>query len=139
MVWLWLVVILLGVIIDYLSSDVLFVGFSFGALIGIVLAFFNVNVIFQFLFFSVITIFFFFYVYPKIKKKIKVDNIGTKTMEESYIGRKLTLDKDVNLSELVKFDGIYWTFKSLSGPLEKGTEVKIVGIEGNKILVKKEK
>lgn len=139
MVWLWLVVILLGVIIDYLSSDVLFVGFSFGALIGIVLAFLNVNVIFQFLFFSVITIFFFFYVYPKIKKKIKVDNIGTKTMEESYIGRKLILDKDVNLSELVKFDGIYWTFKSLSGPLEKGTEVKIVGIEGNKILVKKEK
>ncbi|MDU2664938.1 MAG: NfeD family protein, partial [Clostridium perfringens] len=37
----------------------------------------------------------------------------------------------------IKFEGIYWTFKSVSGPLKKGTEVEIIGIEGNKILIKK--
>lgn len=127
MLWLWVVVILAGIIIDYLSSDVLFVGFSFGALGGLVLAFLDVNVILQFILFSIITILFFFYVYPKIKRKIKVDNIG----------RKIILDENVEDSALIKFEGIYWTFKSVSGPLKKGTEVEIIGIEGNKILIKK--
>ncbi|MDZ4993216.1 NfeD family protein [Clostridium perfringens] len=137
MLWLWIVVILAGIIIDYLSSDVLFVGFSFGALGGLVLAFLNFNIILQFILFAIITIFFFFYVYPKIKRKIKVDNIGTKTMEQAYIGRKLVLDESIEDSALIKFEGIYWTFKSVSGPLKKGTKVEIIGIEGNKILIKK--
>ncbi len=132
MLWLWVVVILAGIIIDYLSSDVLFVGFSFGALGGLLLAFLDVNVILQFILFSIITILFFFYVYPKIK----ADNLGTKTMEQSYIGRKIILDENVEDSSLIKFEGIYWTFKSISGPLKKGTEVEIIGIEGNKILIK---
>lgn len=137
MLWLWIVVILAGIIIDYLSSDVLFVGFSFGALGGLVLAFLNVNVILQFILFAIITILFFFYVYPKIKRKIKVDNIGTKTMEQAYIGRKIVLDENIEDSALIKFEGIYWTFKSVSGPLKKGTKVEIIGIEGNKILIRK--
>lgn len=137
MLWLWVSVILVGIIIDYLSSDVLFVGFSFGALGSLVLAFLNTNIILQFIIFSIITVLFFFYVYPKIKKKIRVDNIGTKTMEQSYIGRKIVLDEDIEDFKLIKFEGIYWTFKSVSGPLKKGTKAEIVGIEGNKILVKK--
>lgn len=137
MLWLWVIVILAGMLIDYLSSDVLFVGFSFGAFGGLLLAFLNVNVILQFTLFAIITIFFFFYIYPKIKKKIKVDNIGTKTMEQTYIGRKVTLDENIEDSALIKFEGVYWTFKSVSGPLKKGSEVEIIGIEGNKILVKK--
>lgn len=137
MLWLWVVIILAGIIIDYLSSDVLFVGFSFGALGGLVLAFLDTNVILQFLLFAIITIFFFFYVYPKIKKKIKIENIGTKTMEQSYIGKKLTIDEDIEDSSLIKFEGIYWTFKTISGPLKKGTRVEIIGIEGNKIVIKK--
>ena len=47
------------------------------------------------------------------------------------------LDENVEDSALIKFEGIYWTFKSVSGPLKKGTEVEIIGIEGNKILIKK--
>ena len=105
MLWLWVVVILAGIIIDYLSSDVLFVGFSFGALGGLVLAFLDVNVILQFILFSIITILFFFYVYPKIKRKIKVDNIGTKTMEQSYTGRTIILDDTVEDSPLIKLEG----------------------------------
>lgn len=139
MLWLWVGVILLGIVIDYLSSDVLFVGFSFGALGGLVLAFLGVNIILQFILFSVITIFFFLYISPKIKRIIKVDNIGAKTMEESYIGRELVLDKNVEDSALIKFEGIYWTFKSISGPLKKGTKVEIIGIEGNKFLIKNKK
>ena len=51
--------------------------------------------------------------------------------------RKIILDENVEDSALIKFEGIYWTFKSVSGPLKKGTEVEIIGIEGNKILIKK--
>lgn len=49
----------------------------------------------------------------------------------------MILDENVEDSALIKFEGIYWTFKSVSGPLKKGTEVEIIGIEGNKILIKK--
>lgn len=137
MVWIWLIVIIACAIIDYLSSDFLFISFSIGAFAAIIITNLNLSIFIQFLTFGIVSILFLLLVYPKIKRKIKVDKLGTKTMEEEYIGRTLILSKEVNNTALIKYQGIFWTFKSVNGKLDKGEKVRIIGIEGNKILIEK--
>lgn len=137
MVWIWLIVIIACMIIDYLSSDFLFISFSIGAFAAIIINNLNLPTIIQFLIFGIVSILFLLLVYPKIKRKIKVDKLGTKTMEEEYIGKSLILSKEVNDTALIKYQGIFWTFKSINGKLDKGEKVRIIGIEGNKILIEK--
>jgi membrane protein implicated in regulation of membrane protease activity len=60
-------------------------------------------------------------------------------MEESYIGREITVDEDLVQTARAKIDGIYWTIKNIGEPVKKGDKVKITGLEGNKLVVKKEK
>lgn len=137
MSWIWLVVILLGVAIDYMSSDVLFVGFSLGGIAALIISLFNLSMPIQFLAFGIISVLFFILIYPKIKKRIKSENLGTKTMEEEYIGRTFIVEKEVNDKVLIKYEGVYWTVKSTDGLIKAGQKVKIVGIEGNKLLISK--
>jgi membrane protein implicated in regulation of membrane protease activity len=74
-----------------------------------------------------------------MKKTLKNTVIKTSTMEEGYIGREIIVDEDVIETAKAKIDGIYWTIKNVGEPVKKGDKVKITGIEGNKLLVEKEK
>lgn len=139
MIWAWLIVIVLGVIIDALSSAFLFVGFSLGALGAIIMNLLGLPVIVQFIVFAIISSLFFIFIFPKVRKNIKESNLGTKTMEQGYVGRNFTLPETVEDTALIKYEGVFWTFKSESGVIKKGETVKIIGIEGNKLLITKTK
>lgn len=136
MAWIWLLLIIIAIIADFFSSDFLFSGFALGSIIALLLSILNVNIVLQIVIFGAIGILFIFTLYPVIKKKIRKDNLGTPLMENNYIGKSFILDKDVNLETLIKFNGIYWTFKS-DIPLTKGTKVKITKIIGNKLFIEK--
>lgn len=60
-------------------------------------------------------------------------------MEQNYIGKAFILPKRIENTALIKYEGIFWTFKSESGVIEEGERVKIIGIEGNKLLIIKDK
>ncbi|MDO4536481.1 MAG: NfeD family protein [Clostridium perfringens] len=139
MIWAWLIVIVLGVIIDILSSAFLFVGFSLGALGAIIMNLLGLPVIVQFIVFAVISSLFFIFIFPKVRKNIKESHLGTKTMEQSYVGRSFILPENIENTALIKYEGVFWTFKSESGVIKKGETVKIIGIEGNKLLITKTK
>ena len=137
MQWIWLFVIIIAIILDIFTSDFLFAGFALGGLIGLIFSFIGIPILPQIIAFGIIGILFIFTLYPIIKKKMNKDKLGTKRMEETYIGRIVTLDKDLSDESLIKFDGIYWTFKTISGPMNSGDVIKIVKIDGNKLLVEK--
>lgn len=137
MTWVWLILIVIALIIDFLTSDFLFSGFALGAFIALILNVIEVPLVAQIIIFGIVGVVFIFTVYPIIKKKISKDNLGTKVMEQNYIGRTLTLDKDLNDEALIKFEGIYWTFKSLDGYIQATSQVKIIEIQGNKLIIKK--
>lgn len=75
--------------------------------------------------------------YPIIRRTIKKTVPITETMEQEYIGDEFVIEKDVEDKAIIKYNGIYWTVKSVEGKIEKGSKVKIVAIEGNKLLIKK--
>ncbi|MGL5575529.1 MAG: NfeD family protein [Sarcina sp.] len=50
----------------------------------------------------------------------------------------MTVDQEFSNEALMKFEGIYWTFKNTGiESIHKGDKVKITGILGNKLLVEK--
>ncbi|WP_066873816.1 NfeD family protein [Clostridium mediterraneense] len=136
MEWLWLAVIVLAIMIDLVTSDFLFSGFSIGALVALILAMINTSVISQIIIFGLVGVMFIFLIYPIIRKHLDMNKVETKTREESYIGKEIILEEDIAKEGKLKLDGVYWTFKS-EERIKKGEKVKIISIEGNKIIIKR--
>ncbi|MGL5617086.1 MAG: NfeD family protein [Sarcina sp.] len=134
----WLVIIVLAVLIDLLTSAFIFSGFSIGAMVAIVLSIFNVPFYIQVLVFSIIGVLFILFLSPRIKKAIKRNsNNVVKNTAEKLVGKELISEKDIEKEELMIFEGSYWTFKNIGEKIKKGDSIKVLSVEGNKIIVKK--
>ncbi|MGL5574774.1 MAG: NfeD family protein, partial [Sarcina sp.] len=92
MEWVWLFVIIIAVILDFSTSDFVFSGFGVGAILALILNVLGLSTIIQIIVFGVVGAVFIFAIYPIIKKRIKKDKLGTKVMEETYIGKVITVD-----------------------------------------------
>lgn len=136
MEWIWLLVIVVAVILDLATSDFLFSGFSIGAVVALILDVIGISIIPQIIVFGVVGAVFTFTMYPIIKKKLKKDNVKLNLMEENYIGKEFVLEKEVIDEVLLKFQGSYWTFKTKE-PIECGKTVRVIAVEGNKLLIDK--
>lgn len=134
MEWIWLIVIVVAVVLDLVTSDFLFSGFSIGAVVALLLDLIGVSIIPQIIVFGIVGALFTFTMYPIIKRKLKKDNVRLNLMEENYIGKEFILEEDVADEILLKFQGTYWTFKTRK-PILKGQTVKIIAVEGNKLLI----
>lgn len=115
----------------------MFFGVAFAALVAVVLDFLNVSINFQIIIFGVLAIFLTVTLYPRIKRKLKESSANIENLEEKYLGMEFILDVDVDGEVLLPFKGSYWTFKNRKEPLKSGEKVKIVTVEGNKLVIDK--
>jgi membrane protein implicated in regulation of membrane protease activity len=134
---LWIIVGVIFLVVDLITSAFLFVWFTIGAIAAIVANLLGFTFGVQLLTFIFVSLLFTAVGYPLMKNTIKKTVVRTPTKEEGYIGRELTVDEDINERATIKFDGIYWTFKNEGDLIKSGDKIKITGIEGNKLLVKK--
>jgi membrane protein implicated in regulation of membrane protease activity len=134
---LWIFIGIITLILDILTSSFLFVWFTIGSISAIIALVLGHPFSVQVITFTAVSSLFLAVGYPLVKKTIKKTVKRTPTMEETYIGRVLTVDDDVIDKAVVKFDGIYWTIKNEDRTIKKGDSVRITGIEGNKLVVKK--
>ena len=133
-IWLVIAVALIG--IDVVTSSFIFMWFSIGALLAIILAFIEISIVWQLIVFLVTGIILIILGYPWAKKKFKVEKNHTLTMEETYIGRVMTANEDIVEKAKIKVDGVYWTAYNKTKKINKGEQFIISGIEGNKLVVK---
>ncbi len=86
-----------------------------------------------------ISIILFLFVYPVIRRAVKENIPKTKTMEESYVGNLFVMDEDISKNNLIKYKGIYWTMvpNEHEDEIKKGDTVKVIGIDGNKLIIEK--
>jgi len=135
---LWIIVAMGCLVLDFVTAGFLFVWFTIGgiaAIIALALGYsFSVQVI-AFILFTGIS---FIAGYPMAKKFLKKTIPKTPTMEENFIGRIITADKDIKERERIKLDGIYWTVENKGPYILKNEKFKIIGLDGNKLIVKKE-
>jgi membrane protein implicated in regulation of membrane protease activity len=134
---IWLLIAVAAIYIDITTSSFLFVWFAIGAIASIVALIFNQSTVTQIIIFTAVSASCLAVGYPIVKKTIKKTVQVTPTMEQNYVGREFIAAKDINERATVKFDGVYWTVKNEGKVISEGDKVKIVGIEGNKLVIKR--
>lgn len=137
--WLviWLVVAVVACAVDILTSNFFFVLFSIGSIVAAICAGLGVPVLYQIIIFAVISLLVMIFGYPWLKKKYKVMHKRTPLMEETYIGRIMTSDQDIEEKAQIKVGGEYWTAINIGEKIYKNEKFQIVGIEGIKLKIKR--
>lgn len=134
---MWIIIGSVALGIDLITSSFLFVWFTIGSMASIISWALGYPFTVQLITFILVSAIFMAVGYPLVKRTIKKTVKRTPTMEEGYIGREFIIGKDVLDKAEIKFDGIYWTVKNEGTLIKKGDKVKVTGIEGNKIVIKK--
>lgn len=133
---IWILVAIAVVAIDILTSSFIFMWFSLGAIVAIILSLLGISVAWQIIAFLVVGIATVSIGYPWAKKKFKADVNHVPTMEQTYIGKEMIADEDMEEKSKIKVSGIYWTAYNKGKTIKKGEKYTITGIEGNKLIVK---
>lgn len=137
MVFLWVILAAAALTVDIITSNILFVSFTVGGILAIIANSMQMSDTSQIIIFIVTSLIALSLIYPLITKKLKKTLSKTPLMEQSYIGRRLQLEEDIIERGKIKVDGIYWTAKTENGPIYKGDTAEIVGIDGNKLIIRK--
>ena len=133
---IWILVAIFLVVIDIITSSFIFMWFSLGALVAIILSLLNFTVLYQIIAFLIIGVVTISIGYPLAKKKFKTDVKQVPTMEETYIGKTMTAEEDMGETSLINVSGIYWTACNKGKIIKKDEEFTITGLEGTKLIVK---
>ena len=140
MIWVWLAVVAVSLIVEFLSWDLTSIWFAIAGLVSLILsAIDGIAWEVQLAVFIVISALLLIFV-RKICRRVLLKNANTKTNVDAYIGKRSKLLKaigaDENFGE-VKFNGVIWQATSEAhDEIEAGAEVEVVRVEGNKMIVK---
>lgn len=140
MIGLWIVIFVLTLIIEICTNETISIWFSVGSLMSLVLACININWIVQFVVFLVLSNILLLIFYFILKRKLK-DKLIEKNGEE-LIGTSIIITKEIGLfsNGEGKLKDIYWTcMVETDESILVGETAIIVGFDGNKLIVKKEK
>lgn len=132
----WIIVAIAVIAIDILTSSFIFMWFSLGSIVAIILSLLGMSVAWQIVAFLIVGVVTVSIGYPWAKKKFKADINHVPTMEQTYIGKEMIADEDMEEKSKIKVSGIYWTAYNKGKTIKKGEKYTITGIEGNKLIVK---
>ncbi len=140
MFWVWLGIIVVAVIVEIVTLDLVSVWFAFGGLIPFILAAIGgIPIEIQVVVFVIVSALLIIFL-RKYAQKWLFKNMNAKTNIDMQIGKIYRLLEDANFEKngSVKINDVVWTAVSKDGELiEKGQLVEIVSVDGNKMIVKK--
>ena len=132
---IWILVAVFVIAIDIFTSSFIFMWFSIGALIATILSLLGASVTWQIVSFLIVSVATVSIGYPWAKKKFKADMNHVPTMEQTYIGKVMIAEEDMQENSRIKVSGVYWTAYNKGKTIKKGEKYTITGIEGNKLIV----
>lgn len=138
MVWIWAVVFLVTLIVEIITVELASIWFSFGSLIAFILALCGVNETIQIIVFIVASVLMFLSFRNICMKLLK--NSKEKTNADSLVGTVHKLTKEIKEDEPgeIKINDIPWRVISKTNEkIERGNEVRILEVQGNKFIVEK--
>lgn len=139
--WMWIAVIVLAAIIEILTDQLVAIWFIPGAIIGVVLDFFSVDIIWQALIFLILTCA--GIVLGKIFLTKKLEKTITKTNINAIIGERCIVTERIdNFAGCgqAKVKGQIWSARGVGEDdvFEVGEALRVVAIEGVKLICKKQ-
>ena len=137
-VYIWLSVVILSLIVEFMTSELVSIWFFVGSFVSMILALFKVDEAIQVVVFVAVSSIFMLCARPFVKKWTKRNEI--KTNVDSLVGRIAIVTEDIldGNRGVVKLDSQEWSAIS-NDDIAKGTKVVILSIEGNKLIVKENK
>ena len=107
MIWVWLGVVVVSLIIEFVSISMTSLWFAFGGIISLILAASGVGIVWQVCVFSIVS-FVCLLSLRKVALKFLYKNKDEKTNTNAFVGKKYTLLKDINENQLgeIKIDGV---------------------------------
>ncbi len=138
MIIVWLCICVGSLILEGITTEVVSIYFSFGALISMILAIANVPFWPQVFIWLAITFILLFTTRPIFIKYIKKNEIKTNT--DALIGKKFNLEKEITTDVFgeVTISGVTWNATTIDqSSIEVNNKVEIVALEGSKLIVKK--
>lgn len=134
LVWFWLGLFLLAVIFEAATVDFVAIWFAIGSVPAFILSLLGSPIWLQVTVFLLITIILIAFTRPYMLKYFKTNQI--KTNVYSVIGKTATVSEIINPNEIgaVKLRGQVWSAMAAS-KIEVGTEVRVLEIEGVKLIV----
>ncbi|MBP5446344.1 MAG: NfeD family protein [Acholeplasmatales bacterium] len=138
LVWVWLGVVILSLVVEFMTSELVSIWFFVGSFVSMILALCKVDEAIQVIVFVLVSLLFMLAARPIVKKWTKRNEI--KTNVDSLVGRIALVTEDIIDGErgVVKLDSQEWSAIS-NDNINKGTKVVILSIEGNKLIVKENK
>ncbi len=133
----WIIIGTAALLIDVFTSSFLFVWFTIGAIVAAVSEMFKISFMMQIILFIVISILTMLIGYPLVKKSIKKSGCEKLSVDKNYVGEEFTVDKDIDIESIVKFQGAFWRAENKGEFISKGNKVRIVAVKGNKLIIEK--
>ena len=139
MIWVWTGIIVLALIVEFLTADLISIWFSISGIPALLFEVFGLPLWSQILVFvvmSAILLLFTRKFLRRILNKNPNNDIGT----AGFIGKKVKLSGNITILTHgeVTINGVVWTAIGVNEDINDGTIVEIIGIQGNKLIVKKE-
>ena len=140
MLWIWVAVIVLSIIIEVFTMEIVSIWLTFGAIIPLILAATGkVNWLIQLVVFFVVSTVLIVSL-RKVTKKFLLKNATEKTNLNALIGQKFRMLERTDFETIgsIKINGVVWSAVGLDRQtIEKDDIVEIVNVSGNKMVVKK--
>lgn len=136
MISIWVVVLLITLLLEFESQQLVTIWFSVGSILALILAAFNVHYIWQIASFVVLSTVLVLATRPLSRRFMRREIVATNI--DSIIGKQGTIITDVSLDVRgeVKVEGRIWVaFVTTNIRIEKGIKVVVMDVEGNKLLV----
>lgn len=133
----WFISFIVLIILELVTINLVSIWFAIGAIAAMFVSFFTKSITIQLLVFIVVSIIALFITKPIIKKVKSKEIIPTNF--DRLIGKEAIVIKSINKNEFgeVKIFGTIWTAYS-EKKIEKGSKVKVLAIDGVKLIVKEE-
>lgn len=139
MLWIWIGLIVIFVIVEAATVQLVTVWFAVGGIAGLIAYTFGLKIWMQILIFAVVSAVALAVTRPFVKRFTK----GRKqpTNADRYIGQEATVTEPIS-NELskgaVRIGGLEWTARTVdNSEVDKGERVTVEAIEGAKLLVKR--
>lgn len=137
-VYIWLGVVALSIIIEFVTADLVSVWFIFGGLVAMILALFDVQLIWQLVAFIALSVLLLATCRRPFVKLIGREKQSTNA--DALIGREFVLLSPISFETAgsVKVNDVVWTASSENGEeIKAGEVVRVVAISGNRLIVEK--
>ena len=139
--WMWIAIIVLSVVIEAATDQLISIWFVPGAVVGTVMDFLKVDLIWQVLVFLVLSVIGILFIRKHLMKFVPDQN--TKTNIDAIIGEKCVVTEKIdNFAGCgqAKVKGQVWSARGINEDdvFEIGDVLRIVAIEGVKIICKKD-